>query len=155
MTKRRGNKVEQELFQLHSGLTDSEIRRRVQAGVDIQCFEPVPTLELKAQEKAWKQLESFKVRVADNDRKIQQTVRTELIPCENPGQGIVVINRGEVNNDSKILKLVKAGVSFDEAEKLVEASEKELEELDYKVAGKALGLKGNYGAGKVYEAIHK
>ena len=154
VTRREKNKIVQDSYTLHSGLTDSEIRRRVQSGVDINCFETVPTLALDAQEKAWKGLEAFAVKVTDNAKRVQDTVRTTLIPVTESMPGVIVLRQPVANNDGKILKLVKAGVSFDEAEKLVEASAEELENIDYKVAGKALGLKGNYGAGKVYEAIH-
>ena len=154
MTTNQKGRIKQETHILHGGLTDSQIRQKVMAGVPIECFEAVPTLTVDGQKQEMDKLKAFQVKAEKNVKMLQPTTRTKLVPFEGQAPGVVIIRQNAENNDSKIVKLVKSGVDFATAEALVTATAEALEELDYKAAGKALGLKGNYGAGKVYESIH-
>lgn len=156
-TKIKGQ-VRQQQFTLHSALSDSEIKKLVQAGVPITCFEPNPAVSKGQGKKAMKELNRFVVQVSQHQSRMSPTVRTKLVESGTPRPAATDAPDPVVVPDTEVaglieLKLIKAGVDFETAAAASIASLDELKEMDYKAIGKLLGLRGNFGLQRVYDEM--
>lgn len=160
VTKKVKSKVQQSQFTLHAALKDSEIRKLVQQGVPMECFEANPDLSPDRAEKAMEDLRRFVVNVADQQQRLQPTTRTTLEDFGTPKRkaDLVVVAPtapAGVSSDKIELKLIKAGIPFDLAATASVATADELAELDWRTIKSALELANNAGPQKVYEEMRK
>ena len=158
VTKRTPKGPVQNVIDIWSGMSDVEIRKAVQAGVDINCFEANPEKGDEVRENAWNNLNRFAVNLIDTEQRINPTTKTELVSIS--GAAIPQANAPKIDKALQkkglIVDLVQQhGLNFEEATAFVSASVEELKELDYKKLGKVFKLKGQFGVQKVYDTLHK
>ena len=158
------NNPKQEVFHLHHGMTERQIRKAVQSGVSITYFEG-DLDELKryrvSQEQQRRMLSNRRPAVATI--LMQRGMPYEGVDSKVEIKEIVKVVEKEVIKEVPVMnpavfkyELVSKGLSVDLAEKTFELDVDGLKTDNlYKEVGKAMKMKGNFSAQSVYDKMRE